>query len=86
MFDYRSSKRAAADQAHTALPPRIQYEILRFDYTVSSRKLQHIKNGGILRMDEISKMQKLIIDLVHKIRSKPKLERILRLVQHLYIG
>ncbi len=37
-------------------------------------------------MDEISKMQKLIIDLVHKIRSKPKLERILRLVQHLYIG
>lgn len=36
-------------------------------------------------MSEITKMQEIIVDMVRKITSQAKLQRILRLVQHLYI-
>ncbi len=36
-------------------------------------------------MGEITKMQEIIVDMVRKITSQAKLQRILRLVQHLYI-
>lgn len=35
--------------------------------------------------EDIVKKQEIIIDMVRKITSRVKLERILRLVQHLYI-
>lgn len=45
----------------------------------------NIKGWGIFRMSEITKMQEIIVDMVRKITSQAKLQRILRLVQHLYI-
>ncbi len=36
-------------------------------------------------MSEITKMQEIIVDMVRKITSQAKLQRILRLAQHLYI-
>ena len=76
MFDYRSSKRAAADQAHTALPPRIQYEILRFDYTVSSRKLQQHRRRETLKNQEVEKVKGRILEIIESISNLEQLRAI----------
>lgn len=53
-------------------------------YTATSANLQLIGMGDFM-MEEILKLQEVIVSVVRKITSQSKLQRILRLVQHLYI-